>query len=53
MYTMGARKYDEMTPYVNITILFVKFSELIREFSAIGAAGRPRGGVRGERRRLY
>jgi hypothetical protein len=28
---MGAMKYDEMTPYVNITILFVKFSGEIRE----------------------
>jgi hypothetical protein len=31
MYTIGAMKYDEMTPYVNITILFVKFSGEILE----------------------
>ena len=50
MYTMGARKYDEMTPYVNITILFVKFSELIQECFGVGSGRR---GVPGELRRLY
>jgi hypothetical protein len=31
MDTMGAMKKDEMTPYLNITILFVKFSGEIVE----------------------
>src|ERR1700756_2738811 len=47
-------KYDEMTPYVNITILFVKFSGghsgTLRGLKRPDA---PTAGMPGERRRLY
>jgi hypothetical protein len=54
MYTMGERKYDEMTPYVNITILFMKFSVLIRECLEVGQQpDGPAPGVPSEKQRLY
>jgi hypothetical protein len=43
MYTMGAMKDGEMTPYVNITILLVKFSGEIGSEWTTGGTGQAEG----------